>query len=322
MHAIRLNSVGGPEALEFETIDKPTPGNGDLLIQVEAAGVNFIDIYYRTGLYRSQLPITMGFEGSGTVVATGDCVSEFKAGDRVAWPLALGSYAQHAIVPEAKAVRIPDSIDFSTAAGSMVQGTTAHYLTHDTYPIKLGDPVLVHAAAGGTGLLIVQMAKRRGAHVIATVSTKPKAALAKRMGADEVIIYTEVDFQKSVRHLTDGIGVACVYDSVGRTTFDKSLACLRPLGMLVLCGTSSGPVPPFEIQKLSELGSLFLTRPNGFTYTADRNDLLRHSNAVFDGIRSGWLQISVERTYSLADAAIAHSDLESRRTTGKLLLRP
>lgn len=322
MRAVHVARTGGPDVLTCGELRRPEPIGRELLVKVAAAGVNYIDVYYRTGLYETRLPVTLGFEGAGTVVATGDDVLEFRAGERVTWALALGSYAEYAIVPESAAVAVPSGIDDNTAAASMVQGTTAHYLTHDTYPIANGDTVLIHAAAGGTGLLLTQMAKHRGAHVIATVSTAEKAEIARGAGADDVILYTERDFEAEVRRITDGAGVACVYDSVGKTTFDKSLNCLRPLGTMVLCGTSSGPVGPFRIQDLSEKGSLYLTRPNGFTHTAKREDFLRHANAVLNGILDGTITIRAERLYPLEAAATAHRDLESRKTTGKLLLIP
>lgn len=321
MHAIRIEKTGGPEVLAYQDTPQPTPKNGELLVKVGACGVNFIDVYYRTGLYKAELPLTIGLEGAGTVSAVGPGVSEFKAGDRVAWAAAMGSYAEYAIVPAAKAVSLPAGIDDRLGAAIMLQGMTAAYLSAGTYPIARGDSVLVHAGAGGVGLLLTQMAKHRGARVITTVSTEDKAQLSRGAGADEVILYTQQDFEAETKRLTDGKGVACVYDSVGVTTFEKSLNVLRPLGYLVLFGASSGPVPPFDLSQLAK-GSLFITRPTLFTYIAERANLLKYANAVFSGISEGWLKIRTEHFYPLAEAEQAHRDLEARKTTGKLILLP
>ena len=322
MHAIRIEKTGGPEVIEYADIAQPSPNAGELLVRVGAAGVNFIDCYYRSGLYKADLPYTLGLEGAGAIVATGDGVSEFKTGERVAWASAPGSYAEFAIVPAAKAVAIPASIDDRIGAAIMLQGMTAAYLSLSTYPIKKGDTVLVHAGAGGVGLLLTQFAKHLGARVISTVSTDEKATLAKGAGADDVILYTKADFEAETKRVTEGKGVAAVYDSVGVTTFEKSLNVLRPLGTMVLYGASSGPVPPFDLSQLAAKGSLFITRPTLFTYTAQRADLLRYANAVFDGIKAGWLKIRTEHDYPLREAARAHRDLEGRKTTGKLILLP
>lgn len=322
MRAIRIEKTGGPEVIAVQDIQQPSPKSGELLVKVGAAGVNFIDCYYRSGLYPTELPHTLGLEGAGTVTAAGEGVSEFKVGDRVAWASAPGSYAEFAIVPAAKAVALPAGIDDRTGAAIMLQGMTAAYLSETTYPIQRGDTVLVHAGAGGVGLLLTQMAKHRGARVITTVSTEAKAALSKGAGADEVILYTQSDFEAETKRLTEGKGVACVYDSVGVTTFEKSLNVLRPLGVMVLYGASSGPVPPFDLGQLAAKGSLFITRPTVFVYTAERANLLKYANAVFAGVTGGWLKIRMEHDYPLGEAAQAHRDLEGRKTTGKLILLP
>ena len=290
MKAIRVHQYGNPEAMIFEEVPSPKPGEGHALVQLDAVGVNFIDIYQRMGLYPLPLPFTPGNEGAGTVLEIGPGVTEVAPGDKVAYCGAIGSYAGYAVVPSWRLVKIPQGIDPKTAAAAMLQGMTAHYLSHDTYPLKPRDKCLVHAAAGGVGLLLVQMAKRRGAHVIATVSTQEKARLALVAGADEVILYTEKDFEPEVMGLTGGSGVQVVYDSIGQATFDKSLNCLAPRGMLVLYGQASGPVPPFDPQVLNARGSLFLTRPTLAHYTRNREELLSRANQVLgwaaEGLRS------------------------------------
>ena len=322
MKAIRVTSFGGPEVLRLEDVPIPAPGPGEVLVKVEAAGLNFIDVYHRTGLYANPLPFTPGPEGAGAVAALGPGVSGFRPGDRVAWASGLGSYAEQVLVPAAHLVPVPSGVDTRTAAALMLQGMTAHYLSESTYPLKAGDTCLVHAAAGGVGLLLVQMAKRRGARVFGTVSTDEKAALARGAGADEVIRYTQQDFLAEVKRLTEGRGVQVVYDSVGQATFEKSLDCLAPRGMLVLFGQSSGPVPPFNPSLLAAKGSLFLTRPTLFHYIADRASLEARVAHVLGAAASGRLKVRIERTFPLAEAAEAHRTLEGRKTTGKALLLP
>ena len=322
MRAIRVSTFGGPETLVPEQVPFPEPGPGAARVRVEAAGVNFIDVYQRTGRYQGPLPFTPGMEGSGTVDAVGDGVTEVSVGDRVAWASVKGSYAELAIVPAERLVRLPEAIDTRAAAAAMLQGMTAHYLAHSTYPIRRGDVVLIHAAAGGVGLLLVQMARRLGATVFGTVSTEEKAELAREAGADEVILYTQTSFRERVRALTDGKGAHVVYDSVGKTTFDESLQTLRPLGTLVLFGASSGAVPPFDPMELNKRGSLFLTRPTLHDYIADRPTLLDRAGDVLGWVADGSLRLRIESTYALEDAAEAHRDLEGRKTTGKLLLIP
>jgi NADPH2:quinone reductase len=322
MKAIRVHKYGGPEVLAVDDMPVPEPKVGEARVKLEAIGVNFIDVYQRTGLYPLQTPFTLGSEGASVVDAVGEGVTEIKKGDRVAYAMVPGAYAEYAIVPASRLVPVPANIDAKSAAAIMLQGMTAHYLTNSTYPLKQGDTALVHAAAGGVGLLLAQIAKMRGARVIGTVSTEAKAALAKQAGADDVILYTQTDFLTEVKKLTDGKGVHVVYDSVGATTFDKSLDCLRPRGYLVLFGQSSGPVPPFDPGKLAGKGSLFLTRPSLAHYTLDRAELLQRSGDLFNWIASGKLRLRVESVYSLADAAEAHRQLEGRKTTGKVVLFP
>lgn len=322
MRAIRIHAPGGPDALRVEDIPVPAPGPGQALIRVEAAGVNFIDVYHRTGLYRQNLPLTLGREAGGTVEAVGPGVTTVRQGDRVASETAIGAYAEYALVPADRLVPLPDRVSTRLAAAVMLQGLTAHYLVHTTYPLGHGDACLVHAAAGGVGLLLCQMASRKGARVIATVSTEEKAALAREAGAAEVILYTREEFVPEVRRLTGGAGVRVVYDSVGRTTFLGSLDCLAPRGMLVLYGQSSGPVEPFDPQLLAQRGSLFLTRPTLAHYTAARAELLERAGEVLGDVADGALQVRVGREFPLAQAADAHRELEGRRTTGKVLLVP
>jgi NADPH2:quinone reductase len=321
MRAIRVHETGGPEVLSYEDdAPAPEPKEGEALVRVAAAGVNFIDVYQREGRYPVPTPFVPGNEGAGVVEAVGPGVADLAAGDRVAWASHLGSYAELAAIPAWKLVPIPEGLDERQAAAAMLQGMTAHYLSHGSYPIREGDTVLVHAAAGGVGLLLVQMAKRLGARVIGTVSTEEKERLAREAGADEIVRYTEVDFLEATRRLTEGKGVAAVYDSVGKTTFAKSLDCLAPRGYLVLFGASSGPVPPFDPMLLSQKGSLFLTRPTLGHYTATREELLARAGDVLGWVSSGELRLRVDRTYPLAEAADAHRALEGRETSGKLLL--
>jgi len=320
MKAIQVKQPGGPEAMELVDVPVPQPGPGQALVKLAASGVNFIDVYFRTGLYKADLPVTLGSEGAGIVESVGPGVTEVAPGDRVAYAMARGSYAGYHVVPAAHLVKIPRHLDFVTAAAAMLQGMTAHYLTHSTYPLKAGDTCLVHAAAGGAGGLTVQMAKMAGARVFGTVSTGEKAAVARGHGADEAIIYTQQDFEAEVKRLTAGAGVDVVYDSVGKTTFDKSINSLRPRGMLALFGQSSGPVPPFDPSILAAKGSLFLTRPTLTHYVRTREELLWRAGDVLEWIDRGKLKLHIGRTYPLAQAAQAHRDLQSRTTTGKLVL--
>jgi len=322
MKAVRVHDYGGAEVLAIEDIAVPEPQAGEARVKIEAIGVNFIDIYQRTGLYPLKTPFTLGMEGAGVVDAIGENVTEVKKGERVAYAMVLGSYAEYALVPAAKLVPLPADVDSRSAAALMLQGMTAHYLTHSSYALKDGETALVHAAAGGTGLLLVQIAKMRGARVIGTVSTEAKAQLAKAAGADEVILYTQSDFLTEVKKLTGGKGVHVVYDSVGATTFEKSLDCLRPRGYLVLFGQSSGPVPPLDPGKLAAKGSLFLTRPTLAHYTLDRAELLQRAGDLFGWSASGKLKLRIDKVCSLSQAADAQRLLESRKTTGKIVLVP
>jgi len=319
--AVLVRATGGPEVLELSKVEPPSPGPGELLVDVAAAGVNYIDTYFRTGHYPTELPFLLGKEGAGTVVALGAGVDGFAVGDVVAW-CGAGSYASQVTLPAAAAVKVPDGIDKETAAAAMLQGLTAHYLVTSTYQVKPGDTVLVHAAAGGAGLLITQAAKARGGRVIGTVSTAEKEALARAAGADEVIRYTETDFVAATREFTGGAGVAAVYDGVGKTTFDGSLASLAPRGMLVLFGQSSGAVSPVDPKRLNDAGSVFLTRPMLYHHIATREELEWRSGELFAAILAGRMSIRVGGRYPLAEARRAHEDLEGRRTTGKLLLLP
>jgi NADPH2:quinone reductase len=320
MKAIQVKEPGGPEKMELAEAPRPQPGPGQALVKLAASGVNFIDVYFRIGLYKAPLPVTLGSEGAGTVEAVGPEVTEVKAGDRVAYAMTRGSYAEYAVVPAWQLVKLPDHVDFVTAAAAMLQGMTAHYLTHSTYPLKSGDTCLVHAAAGGAGGLIVQMAKMRGARVFGTVSTEKKAAIARANGVDEAILYTSQDFEAEVRRLTTGRGVDVVYDSVGKTTFDKSLNSLHPRGLMALFGQSSGPVPPFDPTILNAKGSLFLTRPSLAHYVQNREELSWRAGDVLNWIGTGKLKLRIDRTYPLAEVAEAHRALESRKTAGKLVL--
>jgi len=321
MRAVRIHAPGGAEQLRVETVPLPAPGPGQVLVRVAAAGVNFIDIYKRKGLYRIPLPATPGDEGAGTVVALGEGAGELREGDRVAWASLPGSYAEYAVLPAARLVPIPPGVDDRTAAAVMLQGMTAHYLTHATFPLRPGHRCLVHAAAGGVGLLLVQIAKRRGAYVIGTAGTDEKAALARAAGADEVIVYTRSEFAAEVRRITNGEGVDVVYDSVGKSTFLAGLGVLVPRGMMVLFGQSSGPVDPIDPQVLNQKGSLFLTRPTLGHYIATREELLERAGDLFAWIAAGELSVRVGAEYELAEAAEAQRALEARRTTGKVLLR-
>jgi NADPH2:quinone reductase len=304
-----------------ERVPVPRPGAGEALVRLEVAGVNFIDVYKRAGLYKVPLPSTLGEEGAGTVVAVGDGVTEVRAGDRVAWASVLGAYAEHALVPAAKLVPLPAGVSAREGAAVMLQGMTAHYLAASTYPLREGERCLVHAAAGGVGLLLVQIAKRRGAYVIGTAGSDEKAELARAAGADEVIVYTRDDFADEVRRITGGDGVHVVYDSVGRTTFLPGLDVLRRRGMMVLFGQSSGPVPPLDPQVLNQKGSLFLTRPSLAAYVATRDELLWRAGELFAWMAAGELTVRVGAEFALADVAEAHRALEGRRTTGKVVLR-
>ena len=322
MKAIQVKQTGGPEVMELVELPVPQPKANEAVVKLTAAGVNFIDVYNREGRYQAPVPFVLGQEGAGMVTAVGANVKSVKPGDRVAWTALLGSYAEYAAVPADRLVPIPAGVTDQQAAASMLQGMTAHYLVHDTYPLKHGETALVHAAAGGVGLLIVQMAHHIGARIIATVSTDEKAKLAREAGADEIILYTQSDFEVETKRLTGGRGVDVVYDSVGKTTFEKGLNILRPRGMMVLFGGSSGAAPPFDPIVLTQKGSLFLTRPSLASYIATRADLVTRSSAVFAMMAAGELKLRIEHLYPLAEAQRAHRDLEGRKTTGKLLLIP
>jgi NADPH2:quinone reductase len=325
MHAIQITEHGGPEVMKWTELPTPSPAKGEVLVRIQAAGVNFIDVYFRKGLYRLPLPAILGGEGAGVVEALGPEVTAFKPGDRVAWADRGtrgpgGSYATHICIPAARLVALPADVDFRSAAAAMVQGMTAHYLSRSTFPLRAAHTCLVHAAAGGVGLLLCQMAKMAGARVFGTVSTEEKAALARQAGANEVILYTKEDFETETRRLTGGRGVDVVYDSVGHTTFEKSLGSLAPRGMLVLYGQSSGPVAPFDPQLLNAKGSLFLTRPNLAHYVATPEELAARATEVLGWVKSGVLALRIGATFPLRDAADAHRALEGRTTTGKVLL--
>ena len=322
VQAIRVHKTGGPEVLCYERVERPSPGPGQALVQMEAAGLNFIEVYQRTGQYKAALPFTPGSEGSGRVVEVGDGVSGVKVGDRVASQSFAGSYADYALAPAERLVPLPAGVTTRIGAAVMLQGMAAHYLACSTFPLAPGHTCLVHAAAGGVGLLLCQIAHRRGARVIGTVSTEEKAALAREAGADEVILYTQQDFAAETQRLTGGAGVQVVYDSVGRTTFAKGLDCLAPRGMMVLFGQSSGPVEPVDPQVLSQKGSLFLTRPTLVHYVATKVELLERASAVLGWVADGTLKVRIGREFPLAAAADAHTELEARRTTGKVLLIP
>jgi NADPH2:quinone reductase len=322
MQAIQVSQVGGPEVLTAVDLPVPAPKANEALVNIKAAGINFIDVYIREGRYPTPLPFISGQEAAGVVTEVGSEVTTLKPGDRVAYTSLLGSYAEYAAVPASRVVKITDELDFEQAAAAMLQGMTAHYLVHSSYPLKQGETALIHAAAGGVGLLLVQMAKKIGARVIATAGTQAKAQLARDAGADECIVYTEADFEAETKRLTDRAGVHVVYDGVGKATFDKDLEVLRPRGYLVLFGGSSGAVPPFDLIKLSQKGSLFITRPTLAHYTATREELESRANDVLQSIARGELKLRIHKVYPLAEAAQAHRDLEGRKTTGKLLLKP
>jgi len=322
MKAIRVHAPGGPEAMKYEDVPDPTPKAGEALVKIDAAGVNFVDVYYRTGQYKAAFPMILGVEGSGTVTALGPNAKDVKVGEKVAYTNVPGSYAELSAVPVERLVVIPPGFTTRNAAAAMLQGMTAHYLTSSTYPLKAGDTCLVHAAAGGVGLLLCQIAKLRGARVVGTVSTEEKAKVAREAGADELILYTRQDFEVEVKRLTAGKGVQVVYDSVGETTFAKGLNCLAPRGMMVLFGQSSGPVKSFDPQILNQKGSLFLARPSVGHYTATRSELLARAGDVLGWILQDKLKLRIGAEFPLRDAAEAHRQLESRKTTGKLLLIP
>ena len=322
MKAVRVNEYGGPEALSYEEVKKPAPGSNEVLIKIAAAGVNYIDTYQRSGLYQVPLPLTLGLEAAGVVEELGDGVTKYNKGDRVAYTSVPGAYAEYASVPEEKLVSLSGDVSFNEGAAAMLQGCTAHYLCKSTYQVKQGDSCLIHAAAGGVGLLLIQMVKNAGGFVIGTVSTDDKANLAKEAGADEVILYSEKDFEAEVNRITAGDGVNVVYDSVGKSTFEKSINCLSRLGFMVLYGNASGPVTEFNPATLGPKGSLFLTRPTLFDYTADRASLEWRTGDVFDWISKGELKLRIEHFYSLSDAQEAHQDLEGRKTSGKIILTP
>ena len=322
MKAIQITQTGGPEALTLADLPIPTPKSGEVLVKVHASGVNFIDIYYREGRYKTQLPFIDGQEAAGIVKAIGEGVTGFAIGDPVAWCNVLGTYAEYALAPADRLVKLPHGLDLKLAAAVMLQGMTAHYLAHSTFPLKSGDTALIHAAAGGVGLLLTQMASQIGARVIATVSTEEKAKLAREAGANEVILYTHEDFEEKTRHLTNGRGVDVVYDSVGKSTFEKSLNVLRPRGLMALFGASSGAVPPFDLIELAGKGSLYITRPTLKFYTLTRQDLVSRATDVFDAVAAGRLKVRMEHTYPLAQAQQAQIDIAARKTTGKLVLIP
>lgn len=319
MKAVRVHALGGPEVLTHEDIEVPSPGAGEALVKIVASGLNYLDVQYRIGRVKAPLPFTIGTEAAGVISSVGSGVTDLKVGDRVAYSMVVGSCAEYAVVPAAKLVPVPAALDLRTAAAAMLQGLTAHYLTHSTFPLKAGDVCVVHAAAGGIGLVLTQVARKLGARVIATVGSEAKAEWARRAGAHDAINYTTQDFEAEVRRLTDGRGVDVVYDSVGRDTFDKSLNCLRPRGYLVLFGFSSGLVPPFDPAVLGLKGSLFLTRPGLNNYIATREELLMRSGALFGWIADGSVTIPINHTFPLAEVAKAHRELEARRTTGKVI---
>lgn len=322
MKAVRVHQYGGLEVLQYEDLPTPEPGEGEARVKIEATGVNFIDIYHRIGRYQGSLPLTLGQEAAGTVDAVGPNVTDLKPGDCVVYASVQGAYAEYAIVPAWRLIPVPEGVSAQQAAAVMIQGMTAHYLTFSTYPLKEGEIALVHAAGGGTGQLLVQIAKRRGARVIGTASTEEKASLAREAGADEVVLYTQTDFEAEVKRLTNNAGVDVVYDSVGKDTFDKSLNCIRRRGYMVLYGASSGAVPPLDPQTLNAKGSLFLTRPFLGHYTADREELMWRVNDLFSWIASGELTVRIDQTFPLTEAAEAHRYLEGRQSKGKILLIP
>ena len=322
MRAIQLTQPGGPEVLTLVDVPIPTLKPNEALVEIKATGVNFIDVYLREGRYPAALPFINGQEAAGVVKEVGADVSSFQVGDRVAYTSSLGSYAEYAAVPATRLIRIPNALNFEQAAAAMLQGMTAHYLLNSSYRLRTGDTALVHAAAGGVGLLLVQMAKKLGGRVIGTAGSEEKAQLAREAGADECIVYTQADFETETKRLTEGKGVHVVYDGVGKATFDKDLEVLRPRGYLVLFGGSSGAVPPFDLIKLSQKGSLFITRPTLAHYTLTREELEWRARDVLGMVASEDLKLRIHKTYPLAEAAQAHRDLEGRKTTGKLLLVP
>src|SRR3989449_6653526 len=322
LKAIRVSTPGGPEVLRYEDVAEPTPKAGEAIVKVDAAGINYIDVYQRSGQYKLALPLTLGLEAGGTVTAVASDVTEVRVGDKVAYTGIPGAYAQFAAVPAQRLVTLPSGVSTKQGGAAMLQGLTAHYLACSTYPLKSGDTCLVHAAAGGVGLLLCQIAKMRGARVIGTVSTEEKAKLAREAGADEVILYTKQDFEAEGKRLTSGKGVQVVYDSVGKTTFDKGVNCLALRGLMVLYGQSSGPIGTFDPQVLNQKGSLFLTRPSLVHHVATREELLQRAGEVLGWIRDGKLRLRTEFEFPLKDAAEAHRALEGRKTTGKVLLIP
>ena len=322
MQAIQVQKAGGADALTLADLPIPKPKANEAVVKIVAAGVNYIDVYFREGRYPAQMPFVDGQEACGSVYETGSEVSTLKTGDRVAYTGILGAYAEYAAVPAARLVRVPEAITDQQAAAAMLQGMTAHYLVHSCYPLKKGETALVHAAAGGTGSLLVQMAKQIGARVIATAGSEEKAKVARGVGADEVILYDRQDFEAETKRLTEGKGVDAVFDGVGKTTFERDLNVLRPRGYLILFGAASGPVPPFDLVRLTQKGSLYITRPTLVNYIATREELEQRSNDVFTAIATGKLKMRIEHIYKLRDASQAHRDLEDRKTTGKLLLVP
>jgi len=322
MKAIQIQHTGGPEVMELAELPAPQAKSNEAVVKIKAAGVNFIDVYNREGRYKAPLPLVLGQEGAGVVIAVGSDVHDFAVGDPVAYSSVLGSYAEYAAVPAGRLVKIPAGVSERDAAAVMLQGMTAHYLTHDTYPLKKGETALIHAAAGGVGLLLVQMAHNIGARVIATVSTEEKAQLARAAGADDVILYTQSDFEVQTKKLSGGRGVDVVYDSVGKTTFERGLNVLRPRGMMALFGGSSGAVAPIDPLLLTQKGSLFLTRPSLTNYIATTEELRQRAGAVLGMVSDGKLKLRIEHTYPLSEVQRAHRDLEGRKTTGKLLLLP
>jgi NADPH:quinone reductase len=322
MKAIQIRETGGPEVLALVDLPIPVPGPGQVLIRIEAIGMNFIEIYFRKGQYKATFPVVPGSEAAGTVEECGSGVTGFKAGDAVASTAVLGSYAEYALVPAAQLVKVPDGLTPEQAAAALLQGMTAHYLAYSTWPLKSGETCLVHAGAGGVGLLLTQMAARIGARVITTVSTKEKAELSREAGASDVILYTQQDFVTEVKRLTHGKGVDVVYDSVGKTSFEGSLNCIRPRGLLALFGGSSGAVPPFDLIQLSSKGSLYVTRPTLWHYVATREELEWRANDVLNWVKSGKLKLRMEHVYALEQAGQAQADMENRKTTGKILLEP
>jgi NADPH2:quinone reductase len=322
MKAIRVHAPGGPEALELEDVPEPTPGTGEALVALEAVGVNFIDVYFRTGLYKAPMPLTLGLEGAGRVLAIGPGVQDVAVGDRVAWTGVPGAYAEQATVPANRLVKVPDGLSARDGAAAMLQGMTAHYLAVSTFPLAAGHTCLIHAAAGGVGLLLCQVARLRGATVIGTVSNEAKAALARDAGAHHVILYSKDDVVTETRRITGGAGVDVVYDGVGVSTFEKSLDSLKPRGLMVSYGQASGPIPPVDLAILNQKGSLYVTRPGLMSYIASDAELHQRAADVLAWVRDGKLKLRIEHVYPLAEAAQAHRDLEGRRTTGKLMLIP